>query len=183
MTEQDCTRLSTKEVLEAFGDTAVKLLPGKIREYGDMVFRRCEIEDKFKYDEVCLRFALQSWEQAVGFKELERAINTMTRIKGIGGRKNRHEIGMMILPLEEVKQVSILDAHDFAQVKRTGQRVMVTCPWHTDKTPSMLINKNNTFKCFSCGKAGSVIDFVMYLYGFDFISAVKFLQGKRNETH
>lgn len=39
------------------------------------------------------------------------------------------------------------------------------CPFHEDTHPSMTF-KRNRFRCWACGAGGSVIDFVMLLYGF-----------------
>lgn len=51
----------------------------------------------------------------------------------------------------------------------------VSCPCHTDTTPSMkLYDKTNSFYCFSCKKAGSNIDLYMAITGVvDSMSAAK----------
>lgn len=38
------------------------------------------------------------------------------------------------------------------------------CPFHEDNHPSMTF-KHNRFRCWACGAGGSVIDFIMLLYG------------------
>ena len=40
----------------------------------------------------------------------------------------------------------------------TGKKVK--CPFHDDHEPSLLINENNTFKCFGCNKKGNAWTFV-----------------------
>jgi putative DNA primase/helicase len=64
---------------------------------------------------------------------------------------------------EEVKQgVSILQV--LAEYGITpNHENKISCLWHSEKTPSCIINSNNTFKCFGCDKAGSVIDVFMEL--------------------
>lgn len=47
------------------------------------------------------------------------------------------------------------------------------CPFHNEKTPSMKIYKENTFKCFGCGAWGDAITFYMQMNNVDFVSAVK----------
>lgn len=48
------------------------------------------------------------------------------------------------------------------------------CPFHREKTGSMKIYPDDSgghWHCFGCGKGGSVIDFVMQLYGISFRQA------------
>lgn len=48
------------------------------------------------------------------------------------------------------------------------------CPFHEDKTPSLVISpKTNLYHCFGCGAAGSVIDWVMHREGVSFREAVE----------
>ena len=37
----------------------------------------------------------------------------------------------------------------------------ISCPFHEDKKPSFRVYPTNSYKCFSCGSAGTIIDFVM----------------------
>ena len=48
------------------------------------------------------------------------------------------------------------------------------CPWHEDKNPSCYV-KNGWAYCFSCGKSGDVISFVMAKYNLHFAGAVKMI--------
>lgn len=55
----------------------------------------------------------------------------------------------------------------------TRSRVAIRCPFHSEKTPSCVIYKDNSFHCFGCQAHGSnAIDFVMKL-GCNFNDAVK----------
>lgn len=49
---------------------------------------------------------------------------------------------------------------------------MASCPFHTDKTPSMNL-RNNFYYCHSCGETGDVIDFVMKLEHLTFAQAIQ----------
>ena len=72
---------------------------------------------------------------------------------------------------EEVKgAVSVRDAAPFCglTVKRNG---MAVCPFHTDKNPSMKVDKR--FHCFGCGADGDVINFVERLFGLSAIEAAR----------
>ncbi len=52
-----------------------------------------------------------------------------------------------------------------------NSRGFAICPFHVEKTASLSI-KNEHYKCFGCGAYGSVIDFVMNLYGIKFNQAI-----------
>jgi len=57
--------------------------------------------------------------------------------------------------------------------ERKGRTCMALCPFHDDHNPSLSLDTiRNTFKCFGCGKSGSVIDFVMEKEGIPFRDAV-----------
>ncbi|MBI2901925.1 MAG: DNA primase [Planctomycetes bacterium] len=47
-------------------------------------------------------------------------------------------------------------------LKKKGGSYWACCPFHDEKTPSFHVHpERQMFKCFGCGKAGGVIDFVM----------------------
>lgn len=52
----------------------------------------------------------------------------------------------------------------------------ISCPFHKEKTASLKIytdrDGHNGWHCFGCGRGGSVIDFVMALFGIDYRQAV-----------
>lgn len=50
----------------------------------------------------------------------------------------------------------------------------ISCPAHTDKTPSLKIYDNpKGWYCFGCSQGGTVIDFYMHFYGVGFVQAVE----------
>ena len=52
------------------------------------------------------------------------------------------------------------------------------CPFHNDKTPSMILYKGNKgWWCYPCNMGGSVIDLVMKLFNLNFMEAM----GKIND--
>ena len=64
-------------------------------------------------------------------------------------------------------------------LKKAGREFKANCPFHEEKTPSFYVVPHKRFyKCFGCGKAGSVFDFVMERQGMDFVEAVKFVAGR-----
>jgi len=67
-------------------------------------------------------------------------------------------------------------------LKKNGQNYVALCPFHSEKTPSFSVNsEKQLFNCFSCGKAGDVFNFSMYLDSVNFVEAVK-LVGKNSSS-
>lgn len=52
------------------------------------------------------------------------------------------------------------------------------CPFHMEKTPSCCVYPDNHFFCFGCHASGTVIDYTMLRYGFNFKEAVQHLESK-----
>ena len=62
----------------------------------------------------------------------------------------------------------------YVKLKRSGANWMGCCPFHEEKTPSFSVSPSKGFyKCFGCGKGGSVYNFVMEMEGLNFPEAVK----------
>ncbi|SUD99120.1 DNA primase [Providencia rettgeri] len=62
-------------------------------------------------------------------------------------------------------------------VKKQGKDYAVRCPFHEEKTPSMVISPDkNLYHCFGCGEAGSVIDWQMKTAHQSLPDAVAFLR-------
>jgi DNA primase len=62
------------------------------------------------------------------------------------------------------------------------KRGKALCPFHTERTPSFIVNqKNQTFHCFGCGERGDVIDFKMKLHGLSFKDALVYLGIKSGQ--
>ena len=64
-------------------------------------------------------------------------------------------------------------------LKKAGREFKANCPFHEEKTPSFYVVPHKGFyKCFGCGKAGSVFDFLMERQGMDFVEAVKYVAAR-----
>jgi len=68
---------------------------------------------------------------------------------------------------------------EFVTLKRRGANYMACCPFHNEKTPSFSVSPaKGIYKCFGCGKAGNVVNFVMEHEQLSYIEAIKYL-GKK----
>ena len=78
--------------------------------------------------------------------------------------------------LDELKRSVSLAALAESQghtLRKQGRDVVVLCPFHDEKTPSMVISPDkNLFHCFGCGAAGSVVDWMMKTENFSLPKAV-----------
>lgn len=68
---------------------------------------------------------------------------------------------------ESLKLRDVMEAYGL----QFNSRGFAVCPFHREKTASLSV-KNEHYKCFGCGAYGSVIDFVMNLYGIKFSQAI-----------
>jgi len=68
---------------------------------------------------------------------------------------------------------------DYVTLKKKGQNYWACCPFHGEKSPSFSVSPaKGFFKCFGCGKAGTVFQFVMEIEGSNFPEAVKTIAEK-----
>lgn len=77
------------------------------------------------------------------------------------------------------------DVHDvigeFVQLKRRGTGYEACCPFHNERTPSFKVNvSRNIWKCFSCGKGGDAVAFLMEHQGMTYPQALEWIARKFN---
>jgi DNA primase len=86
---------------------------------------------------------------------------------------------MSFFPEEKVSEVrdrsNILEVvSDYVNLKKTGRNYKGLCPFHSEKTPSFMINEEKQiFHCFGCGEGGDVFKFLMKVGNFSFPQAVE----------
>lgn len=69
----------------------------------------------------------------------------------------------------------------YVRLTRKGDRYWGLCPFHHEKTPSFTVKDDGGFyKCFGCGKGGSMFDFIMEVEKVTFPEAVEILAKKAN---
>lgn len=70
---------------------------------------------------------------------------------------------------------------DFVKLRRAGANYKGLCPFHSERTPSFSVNKaRNICKCFSCGKGGSPVNFIMEIEQLSYTEALRYLARKYN---
>ena len=79
-----------------------------------------------------------------------------------------------------IDRADIVDVvSDYVSLKKSGSSYKGLCPFHDDTSPSFYVSPSRGIcKCFSCGKAGNAVHFIMEIEQLDFIGAIRFL-GKR----
>lgn len=77
-------------------------------------------------------------------------------------------------PISIAKRVPIISLLPSGTIqKRSGNKIMVCCPIHNEKNPSMAIYETNTFNCFACSASGDSISFYMQLHEVGFKEALE----------
>jgi DNA primase len=95
---------------------------------------------------------------------------------------------MGTIPSETIEQIAA--ANDIVEVigsyfplRRAGANFKALCPFHQEKTPSLIVSPSRqTFHCFGCGAGGSVFRFVMDYEHIDFPLAVRKLAARAGIT-
>lgn len=80
--------------------------------------------------------------------------------------------------IEEIKFRNDIESviSSYVNLKPAGSNLVGLCPFHSEKTPSFTVFKNEgNFKCFGCGAGGDVITFIMKAENLDYIGAIELL--------
>jgi len=67
----------------------------------------------------------------------------------------------------------------YVALKKSGRHHKGLCPFHSEKTPSFIVNEEmGLYKCFGCGAGGDVIKFLMEIEGIEFREALERLADR-----
>lgn len=79
-----------------------------------------------------------------------------------------------------VDAANIVDVvSDYVTLRRAGASYKGLCPFHDDKTPSFSVSPaRGLCKCFSCGKGGNAVHFIMEIEQLSYVEALKHLAKK-----
>lgn len=78
--------------------------------------------------------------------------------------------------IEDIKtKINITDLiSEYVKLVPAGTNFRALCPFHNEKTPSMMISPDKQiFKCFGCGAGGDIFEFLMKIEGVEFPEAKK----------
>ncbi len=78
--------------------------------------------------------------------------------------------------LDATDLVALIGEH--VQLRPKGREHIGLCPFHDDRAPSMTVVTHKGagfYKCFSCGAAGTALDFMMNYHKMEFIDALRAL--------
>lgn len=86
-----------------------------------------------------------------------------------------HETVQRILDAADIVEV----VSDFVTLKRRGANYTGLCPFHNERTPSFSVSRaKGICKCFSCGKGGSAVNFIMEIEQLSYYEALRYLARK-----
>ena len=87
---------------------------------------------------------------------------------------DRHTIDRIMDAANIVDVVS-----EFVSLRKSGANYKGLCPFHDDRTPSFSVSPSRgIYKCFSCGKAGNVANFIMEHEQLSYPDALRWLARK-----
>ena len=100
----------------------------------------------------------------------------------------RPDFGAFSKMIDQITIDRIMDAArieevvgEFVTLRKRGVNYIGLCPFHDDKTPSFSVSATKGIcKCFSCGKGGNVVHFIMEHEQLSYYDALKWLAKKYN---
>jgi len=79
--------------------------------------------------------------------------------------------------LEAANIVDVIS--EYVSLRKAGTSYKGLCPFHDDRTPSFSVSPaKGVYKCFSCGEAGNVVNFIMKHDQMTYPEALKVLAKK-----
>lgn len=83
--------------------------------------------------------------------------------------------------ISQIKQAIDITAliGGYVALQKSGKNYKGLCPFHSEKTPSFMVSPElQIFRCFGCGEAGDIFQFIQKIEGVDFYSALTQLADK-----
>ncbi len=71
----------------------------------------------------------------------------------------------------------------YVQLKPSGINHKGLCPFHSEKSPSFMVNRDRqSWHCFGCAKGGDIFTFIQEIEGMEFVDALKYLADQAGVT-
>lgn len=71
----------------------------------------------------------------------------------------------------------------YVQLKPSGINHKGLCPFHKEKSPSFMVNRDRqSWHCFGCAKGGDIFTFIQEIEGMEFVDALKYLADQAGVT-
>ncbi|MDO8585450.1 MAG: DNA primase [Armatimonadota bacterium] len=92
---------------------------------------------------------------------------------------------MFRYPLEEIRgRIDIVELiSTYVNLRRSGKTLKALCPFHTEKTPSFIVNEDlQKWHCYGCGEHGDIFGFLMKMENMTFSEAVREMAKRAGVT-
>jgi len=175
------TNLDPKRISELTGDTETDCW----YFLTDLNQALRETEDSYREGSDQRRMNLEAFIEEIPNKHEIKRQSLLDRLQQAKRDNDLNAVKRLLVEFKSFMEPStVIDANSILQAKQHPITTLldvhrvgnISCPFHTDKTPSFQIKKNNTFSCHSCGAFGDCIDLYQKLHHVDFKTAVSALQ-------
>lgn len=166
--------MTISQILIAFSDECKEFIPKKIdRLNKDILPYKKWIEDTLrndKYSNFEKFFIIES--SKIIYSGITKKINYLEKLKKIRKLMNKsRENDIIDEDIQKAREYPL----KFLLGKEKNKKYQ--CPFHVEKTPSLHLNKDNSFYCFGCHERGDSIQFIMKLNNMNFIEAIKYINS------
>ncbi len=143
----------------------IKELAGKMQEIivETRAVKGKHFSDEFWREKILANLAAHHASIEKKWKAEKFLLNTLL------GREKEGAIG----PDEIARAKAVPLTNFITDYKSKGGRLWALCPFHSEKSPSFCIDKNNRYHCFGCNEDGDVIEFIQKKNNIEFLDAVK----------
>lgn len=85
----------------------------------------------------------------------------------------------MAVDFDAIRHAYPLDAvvGQSRKLVKSGRNKLAVCPFHPDKSPSLVLYPDNTYHCYGCAQHGDVIDYIAGTQNLNLGEAIRFLTG------